>query len=374
MKKRFLVVALVMAFVVVFTAAVMAQQTIRIGDVQVVAGTAPAGGGQCAAFTITGVGAIPDNNPAGVCAPIAVSGLGNTTYVSMTVAATHTWVGDVSFRVTDPSASQLFVMSRPGVAGPGGGGFGPSADFNPNFPVDFWDGAPVSAEQLGAGLSGTQVVCQANGICDFFPDPDGQPGLTNFAGFNGAASTGNWQFCAIDGAAGDTGSINSVTLNVCGEAPAMPSIEVTKTVGTDPTSCATTSSVTVPFGSMVYYCYTMANTGNVTFTHHTVVDDQLGTLLNNYAATVGPGAGAWFTVSAQMDATVTNVVTWTAWITGTAVTASGGDNAQVIVEPPTDVALTTFGGSNNSLFVPVAAMITLLGLAGLYVIRRRQEA
>ncbi|MBK9051810.1 MAG: hypothetical protein IPL78_13120 [Chloroflexi bacterium] len=54
---------------------------------------------------------------------------------------------------------------------------------------------------------------------------------------------------------------------------------MTKTVGTDATSCAASSSITVPYGSTVYYCYSVENTGNVTLTTHTVVDDVLGTVL-----------------------------------------------------------------------------------------------
>ena len=39
----------------------------------------------------------------------------------------------------------------------------------------------------------------------------------------------------------------------------------------------------MPYGTPVYYCYQIENTGNVTMTVHSLVDDQLGTLANNLA-------------------------------------------------------------------------------------------
>lgn len=372
MKKRFLIVALVMAFVVVFTAAVMAEQTVRIGAVHIVENAvAVSGGGDCATFTAA-PGNIPDNNTAGICADIPVSSLyGNTTFVSVTVAATHSWVGDVTYRLADPAASQLYIMARPGVMGPGGTGFGSSADLAAAFPLDFYDAAPTDAEEVGVGLSGAQVVCSANGICDFNPGPDGQAGLADFSGFTGAVN-GTWEFCAIDGAAGDTGSVATVTLNICGEPAPLPSIAVTKTVGLDASVCATTSTIDAPYNSEVTYCYTMVNTGNVTVTTHTVVDDKLGVLQNNLALPVGPGDSATFTATTTITNGVTNVVTWTAFIDGQ--TSTSGSASATVTGQPTDVALTTFGGNTSTLLMPMMAVAVLVGLGVLFAIRRRQEA
>jgi len=370
MKKRFLVVALVMAFVVVFTAAVVAEQTIRIGELHAITdAVAVSGGGQCATFTVA-PGPIPDNNPTGVCADIPVSGLyGNTTFVSVTVAATHTWVGDITYQLADPGASQLYFMARPGVAGPAGPCCGSNSDLSSAFPLDFYDAAPTDAEQVGAG--NPAVVCQTNGICDFNPAPDGQTGLADFSGFT-AAVNGNWEFCATDSAAQDTGSVASVNLNVCGEPAPMPSIAVTKTVGLDASVCATTTTISAPYNSEVTYCYTMVNTGNVTVTTHTVVDDKLGTLLNNFPAVVGPGDGALFTVTTTITDSVTNVVTWTAFID--AQISTSGSASATVTGQPTDVALTSFEGNNGTLVVPIAAATVLIGLCAMFVLRRRQSA
>ncbi len=60
------------------------------------------------------------------------------------------------------------------------------------------------------------------------------------------------------------------------------SIELNKTVGTDPATCANTNSLTLPAtGGDVTYCYTVENTGSITLTNRALVDDQLGAILSN---------------------------------------------------------------------------------------------
>ncbi len=133
-----------------------------------------------------------------------------------------------------------------------------------------------------------------------------------------------------------------------------PAIVLTKTVGTDPAACATTDEITVVAGTQVDYCYTVQNTGGVSLTVHSLLDDQLGTLLNDFAYTLTPGASAFITQTATPPVTTTNVATWTAWTTYTmpvpaatsavvdgatpvnvyTLTATATDSAKVNVEPP----------------------------------------
>ena len=272
-------------------------------------------------------------------------------------------------RVTNPAASNLYLMARPGVAGPAGTGFGSSSDLSSAYPLDYFDAAAIDAEQTGTG--NPAVVCQSNGVCDYNPGPDGQAGLTDLSGFNGSPVNGTWQFCATDGASGDTGSVANVSLNVCGEQPEILTITVSKTVGLDANTCATTSTISAPYNSIVTYCYTMFNTGNVTITTHTVVDDQLGVLLSNAPYVVGPGDGAYFTATTQIGAGVTNIVTWTA--STAQQTSTSGNATATVTGQPTDVALTSFGGNNGVMIVPIAAATVLIGLSVLFVLRRRQS-
>ena len=155
--------------------------------------------------------------------------------------------------------------------------------------------------------------------------------------------------------------------------PLQPAIVVTKTVGTDPTTCATTDAITVPAGSVVYYCYQVENTGNVTFTTHTVVDSVMGPLATNLPYELAPGVTYWFTDDYTIDQTaVTNVVTWTAF-TALGQNVSGTDSATVTIQP-TDVTLTDIGGQVGAgqtvvMVLAVAIMVFTLSYRRFFIRR-----
>ena len=124
----------------------------------------------------------------------------------------------------------------------------------------------------------------------------------------------------------DTATVNVVN----------PSITMAKTVGTDPAVCAATDSITVAAGTDVYYCYTVTNNGDVALPLHDLVDDQLGTLLDDFAFDLAPGAtvstvDAGATISATVTTTVTNEAVWTAFVDPN-ITASFTDTATVHVQ------------------------------------------
>jgi len=123
--------------------------------------------------------------------------------------------------------------------------------------------------------------------------------------------------------------------------PLTPSIVMTKTVGTDPDTCALTDPITVLPGTNVFYCYTVTNTGPVTLTRQDLIDSELGPLLTDFPFTLVPGASAFLTETTPIAVTTTNVATWTARdvimcggqpIT---ITATDADSALVIVQSPT---------------------------------------
>ena len=125
-------------------------------------------------------------------------------------------------------------------------------------------------------------------------------------------------------------AIDDVTVTAC--QPTQPAITVKKTVGTDPTVCAVTDNVTLPIGGgEVTYCFDVENTGNIALTRHTLVDSELGTLLNNLPYSLAPGASAFLTNSATITQTTTNTATWTAFNPGPADTAVATDTATVNV-------------------------------------------
>lgn len=103
--------------------------------------------------------------------------------------------------------------------------------------------------------------------------------------------------------------------------PRQPQIDLHKTVGVDSGACATTTTITVPTGTTVYYCYTVKNTGNVTLPVHTLMDNKLGNLLVNFPFDLGPGKSvstvqAGKTISAVIATSTDNTGTWTAAVPG----------------------------------------------------------
>ena len=116
-------------------------------------------------------------------------------------------------------------------------------------------------------------------------------------------------------------------------APDAVGLTINKTVGTDANVCATTDSIQVDAGTRVTYCYLVTNTGDETLTTHTLVDDQLGTLLNNFPYNLAPSASVFLTTTLIIDSSVTNTATWTGW-TARGVSTQHSDSATVTVIQP----------------------------------------
>ena len=127
-----------------------------------------------------------------------------------------------------------------------------------------------------------------------------------------------------------------VTLTVI---PPVPSIALTKTVGTTSGVCAATDTITVAPGTTVYYCYKVANTGNMTLNLHDLADSELGTIFTglNYALTPGSSintVAAGLSIPAVINATTVNTATWTAYNVGPSNQITASDTATVTVAFP----------------------------------------
>jgi hypothetical protein len=121
------------------------------------------------------------------------------------------------------------------------------------------------------------------------------------------------------------------------------SIVFNKTVGTNPSTCAATTSIMVLTGTEVTYCYEVTNTGNLTMTLHTLEDDQLGTLLNNFSYSLAPNASTFVTQTATITQDVTNNATWTAFNAGPSDVVSATASASVNVVAPAITMVKTVG-------------------------------
>jgi uncharacterized repeat protein (TIGR01451 family) len=84
--------------------------------------------------------------------------------------------------------------------------------------------------------------------------------------------------------------------------------------------CALKSSLTVPSGTTVKYCYTITNTGDYTLSTHSLVDSHFpAAILSSFPRQVGPGTtfsnlDAGLQVTKTMTVSTTNIATWTAEI------------------------------------------------------------
>ena len=118
-------------------------------------------------------------------------------------------------------------------------------------------------------------------------------------------------------------AIDDVSVTAC--MPGVPEITLSKTVGLTSGVCGTDETLTIEHGTPVTYCYTVENTGDITLTTHDLVDDQLGTILDNEPITLDPGDTAEVIVSdVLLDATTTNNATWDASATTTSEACGAG--------------------------------------------------
>lgn len=168
--------------------------------------------------------AVPDNTGAlGTCQTITVpSGGGDVVGdVNVSIAASHSWIGDLTFRLQAPGGSQLTLINRPGRVASGAG---ESDDLAVATPISYDDTAPsgISAESMGVGCTG--IVGAGCGPNNYIPAPNVADtpiaGVgTNLAQYTGLASNGVWTLCVADSAAGDTGTLSSWSITLTGSTP-----------------------------------------------------------------------------------------------------------------------------------------------------------
>jgi hypothetical protein len=120
---------------------------------------------------------------------------------------------------------------------------------------------------------------------------------------------------------------------ISGSAGITPSaaIDLRKTAGTHPLSCGTNNYITVVVGTSIVYCYVAYNTGNITLTRHSAIDNQLGVVLTDKVFNLGPGSGVYFTVATTLNVSTTNTAVWTASNPGPSDVVSDTDAATVTV-------------------------------------------
>jgi cysteine-rich repeat protein len=168
---------------------------------------------------------IPDDGyngtmASGACGTFNVSTMFTSIqYVRVTIAASHTWVGDLVIKLRSPANTTTTLMSRPGLAEPSDGGvdsvnqsWGDASNLGAGSPVTFRAGGMKDAETMGDNITGG-VCCQDDMICSFTPNPGMGPG-TGLGDFDLQNPNGTWQLCIGDASPLEGGNFAAASLEI----------------------------------------------------------------------------------------------------------------------------------------------------------------
>ncbi|MCA9444544.1 MAG: hypothetical protein KC964_27405, partial [Candidatus Omnitrophica bacterium] len=116
--------------------------------------------------------------------------------------------------------------------------------------------------------------------------------------------------------------------------PAPTSLILTKTVGTDPNTCASTNTLQALVGQKIYYCFDIENVSSLTFDLHTLADSEVGAILTDFPYALAPSSRVFVTAEQTIYESVIGTATWSAVDMDTATTASSIASTTVTVPPP----------------------------------------
>jgi len=272
-----------------------------------------------------------------ISSAITVSGVTGTSVVNISVdlQIAHTWPGDLTVKLVSPDNDVLTLVSRPGYAetiDDGTGCCGLSADLTTEV-LTFSDAGVTDGELMASPFSST-----------YFPSP----GITTyptqtFASLYGGTMNGAWTLYVGDSGGGDVGTLNSWGITIT---TASPSLFMGKFVAVEDgnADCSDDAFPAVPVselgveaGTNVCYFYYGENTGDVAFSTHDLVDDQLGPILPpGFLYPLNPTEVIYVAVMANITAEITNVADWTAYNAGPTDVVTAQATATVGIIPSND--------------------------------------
>ena len=178
-----------------------------------------------------------------------------------------------------------------------------------------------------------------------------------------------------DGFVGSTRVASATASTTVTVIPPDTGLRLTATVGTEPGTCASATSIdlfddVVP--QTVYYCYSATNTGNVTLDLHDLVDSLNGVIFRDLAFDLAPGASidtvaAGLTISADLAATTTNVATWDGFVGAERLAIGQASTTVTFVPRPAPRQYAAHAGtfvadSNGPTISPFAGNVVFLGI------------
>lgn len=122
-------------------------------------------------------------------------------------------------------------------------------------------------------------------------------------------------------------------------------IELTITVGAAPGVCSSEETLFVTPETVVTYCYTVTNNGDVALPLHTLSDTQFGLLFTDAEYELGPGesidsVSLGYAPTAMIMTDTTSSATWTAYAPGPSNINTDSDDVTVVVIPPLELEKT----------------------------------
>ena len=178
--------------------------------------------------------AIPDNTYNGttgsmLCNTLAVpsgGGGGNTVdNVTVQIAQSHTFVGDLTIKLVGPTGIITTLVSRPGVIetaddGNDTAGFGENSNLAIANPLTYAQSAVDESEQMGkipSDLATGDTICLfAGSPCSYNPNRGAAVATSEdlSTAYDSTTKVGNWQLCIGDSAGADTGTLDGWTLTI----------------------------------------------------------------------------------------------------------------------------------------------------------------
>jgi subtilisin-like proprotein convertase family protein len=328
----------------------------------------PTGSPSCNTTTVSYTGpavTLPDNVPAGVNINLPVAGVGSVTDLNfrfdpaagatcdgtvgdVDCGVTHSWVGDLVFKLTPPDGSPTVTFfDRPGVPLSTVG----CSNNNLGLLTLNDDGGFPSIETQG-NPSGT-----ACNTALFFVEGSFSPN-NPLSALDGENANGTWVLNVSDNAGIDTGSVRRFSLvfnegGTCGTGTPTATATATAT----PTSGGTPPATSVQFGSATY----TEDESQTAAVNVTRTGDTTGTTTVNFATSNGTATGGASCTSGVDYLSVAQAVTFNAGETAKTVNVQLCSDA--LTEPTQTVNMTLTGAGVGS---PATAVLSIIDTASLY--------